>query len=114
MIVPTAFIIVSLLFGILILSFGITSTIKLRMISKNYKPTVGYLVDYSLYSKGSYNIAGTMQTSASYRLIYNYNVAGQKYTISTDYGTSSIPELGSTREIKYNSNNPKRSYYPWT
>lgn len=108
-IISTTLIIASLICGIFMLYYGISGTLKLNKVSKNYETTEGYLLDYSLYSEGKYDIARKKQTSDTYRLIYNYTVDGQEYTVSTDFGTSFIPKVGSTKEIKYNPNNPEEA-----
>lgn len=42
-------------------------------------------------------------------MTYIYKVDGKEYSITTDYGTNYIPDENSSREIKYNPNNPKEA-----
>lgn len=86
-----------LIIGIVCLVIGIKDTYKLNNISKNYLTTTGYLIDYDIYNQD--------KDGTTYQLIYQYQVDNQQYTVTTDYGVGSIPELGSIREIKYNPDN---------
>lgn len=87
-----------LLSGILMLFFGIRDTYKLIQITKNYISTKGYYYDYDIYNSD--------EDGATYKLTYIYIVDGKEYSINTDYGTNYIPDENSSREIKYNPDNP--------
>lgn len=93
-----------LLCGILLLIFGIKNTSDLKKETENYAVTEGYLSDYELRESGS-----TTDRSYSYYLTYSYVVGGREYTVTTDYGSGSVPEMGSTKEIKYNPQNPEEA-----
>lgn len=93
-----------LLCGILLLIFGIKNTSDLKKETENYAVTEGYLSDYELRESGS-----TTDRSYSYYLTYSYVVDGREYTVTTDYGSGSVPEMGSTKEIKYNPQNPEEA-----
>lgn len=101
--------VLSLICGIFLLYLGVSDTIKLNKASKNFKSTQGYLFDYSLHSKGEYDATKNKTTSDTYKLIYNYTVDGKEYKISTNYGTSFVPKIGSKREIKYDANTPSNA-----
>lgn len=89
------------LIGILLLAFGIKNTYELRKETENYDEVKGYLSDYEIRESGS-----ATDRSYSYYLIYSYTVDGKEYTVTADYGSGSVPETGSTKEIKYNPQNP--------
>ena len=91
------------------LYFGIAGTAELNAKSQNYETTEGYLLDYTLYSKGGYDAAKKKYTNDTYQLIYNFTVDGQEYKVSTDYGTGSVPEIGSTVQIKYDPDHPEEA-----
>lgn len=93
-----------LIIGIVLFSLGIRNTVSDR--TKGYEKTTGRLVDYTLYEAGGYDAARKTETADTYRLIYNYTVNGETYTLSTDYGTSIVPSFGSETEILYNPENP--------
>ena len=93
-----------LIIGIVLFSLGIRNTVSDR--TKGYEKTTGRLVDYTLYEAGGYDAARKTETANTYRLIYNYTVNGETYTLSTDYGTSIVPSFGSEAEILYNPENP--------
>lgn len=95
---------IALLIGIFLLGFGIKNTYELKKETENYAVTEGYLSDYELRESGS-----STNRSYSYYLTYSYVVDGQEYTVTTDYGSGSIPEIGSTKEIKYNPQNPEEA-----
>lgn len=100
---------VCMLCGILLLGSGISGTVQANRETKGYKTAQGYLLDYKLYKKGEYDPAQKERTSDTYTLIYSYTVDGKEYTVSTDYGTSFVPSIGSTKEIKYNPQNPQEA-----
>lgn len=89
------------LIGILLLAFGIKNTYELRKETENYDEVQGYLSDYEIRESGT-----ATDRSYSYYLIYSYTVDGKEYTVTADYGSGSVPETGSTKEIKYNPQNP--------
>lgn len=97
---------VTLLVGLFCLVFGIKDTYKLNKVTKNYTKTNGYLVDYEIYNLSN---SSKDDKDLTYRLIYVYEVAGTKYTVSTDYGVSYIPKNNSIRKVKYNPSNPSES-----
>ena len=92
---------ITLLSGIIFLFIGVKETYKLNKTTKDYITTNGYFIDYDIYSR---NKNGT-----TYKLIYNYEVNGKEYTVSTDYGNGNIPEKNSIRKVKYNPNNPSEA-----
>lgn len=95
---------IAFLIGILLLGFGIKNTYELKKETENYAVTEGYLSDYELRESGS-----STDRSYSYYLTYSYVVDGCEYTVTTDYGSGSVPEIGSTKEIKYNPQNPEEA-----
>ncbi len=101
--------IICLLCGILMLFLGISGVMRTNRETKGYETVQGYLLDYRLYEKGEYDPEKKEQTSDTYTLIYNYTVDGREYTASTDYGASFVPSIGSTKEIKYNPQNPQEA-----
>ena len=110
-IVISIFLVFSVLIsGIICLIISIYDTYKSNKISKNYLTTKGYFKDYEIYNT-SHN--GT-KTNTTYRLIYVYEIDGKEYTIKTDYGSGFIPDLNSTRIIKYNPNNPSDAIFDGT
>ena len=94
-------VIVTLLSGIAMLFFGIRDTYKLNKKTKDYITTKGYFNNYDVFNVDEDGI--------TYKLTYIYTVDGKEYSITTDYGTNYIPEPNSSREIKYNPNNPEES-----
>lgn len=99
--------ILCLIIGIVLFSLGIRNTVSDR--TKGYEKTTGRLVDYTLYEAGGYDAARKTQTADTYRLIYSYTVDDEPYTLSTDYGTSIVPSVGSEAEILYNPENPSEA-----
>lgn len=93
-----------LIIGIVLVSLGIRNAVSDS--TKGYEKTTGYLVDYTLYEAGGYDAARKTESADTYRLIYSYTVNGEAYTLSTDYGTSIVPSVGSETEILYNPENP--------
>mgnify|MGYP003308201440 CR=1 FL=1 len=94
-------VIIALLSGIAMLFFGIKDTYKLNKKTKDYITTNGYFNNYDVFNVDEDGI--------TYKLTYIYTVDGKEYSITTDYGTNYIPEPNSSREIKYNPNNPEES-----
>lgn len=99
-IVPALLVLIILFSGIVILIIGVKDTYTLNNISKNYATVEGYFRDYEIYN------IDEKEGTVTYKLIYDYHVNGEKYTVSTDYGVGYIPEYGSIREIKYNPESP--------
>lgn len=95
---------IAFLIGIFLLGFGIKNTLELNKKTENYAVTEGYLSDYELRESGS-----STDRRYSYYLTYSYVVDGREYTVTTDYGSGSVPEIGSTKEIKYNPQNPEEA-----
>lgn len=81
---------------------GFQENYSLEHRTKGYKTTQGYFVDYDTYQVDS-------DGQETYRWYYEYEVDGQIYHAKTDYGSSSIPEYGSQREVKYNPVHPEQS-----
>lgn len=97
----TAFILLigAFIIGCLLLYFGIKNTNDLNEKTKDYVETNGYFSSYSIYSESE-------DGGVTYRLTYTYEVDGKEYSVSTNYGTGSIPDEGSIRVVKYDENNP--------
>ena len=98
---PYIFLSLFILIGIIMLYFGASSLLKKVIKTSNYVDIVGYFVDYEIYDSD--------EDGATYKLIYSYTINDNEYTVSTDYGTSIIPKEGSTRNIKYNPNDPSQA-----
>lgn len=109
----TAPIIISAFLLLILFSCGVwmlyTVISGTNSIPENYGTTQGYFSDYRLYSEGHYNPARKTHSSDTYQLIYRYTVDGQDYTVTTDSGTSFVPAIGSTREIRYDPVNPEEA-----
>lgn len=84
--------------GLCLLYFGISGQTKLNRAAAGYRQTVGYLSDYypSISDDGS----------ATYYLVYSYNVGGRDYTAVTDYSTSIVPRQGSRVKIRFDPEDP--------
>lgn len=91
--------------GIVLLFMGIKDTVKNARVRTDYASAEGTLVDYGIYNQSRTG----EKTSTTYYLVYEYTVSGETYTVKTDYGTGSVPPLNSTREIKYDPQNPSRA-----
>lgn len=87
--------------GVLMLFFGIRDTYKLNNNTRGFITTNGYYKDYEIYSSDN--------DRTTYKLNYVYEVDSIEYEVSTDYGTNTIPEADSVREVKYNPDNPSES-----
>lgn len=87
--------------GIVMLFFGIRDTYKLNIKTKGYITAIGYFNNYDVFDVDDDGI--------TYKLTYIYTVDDKEYSITTDYGTNYIPEENSSREIKYNPNNPEEA-----
>lgn len=94
-------VLVVFLSGVVMLFFGIKDTYQLKIKTKNYITTSGYYSDYDIFKSD--------EDGTTYKLTYTYKVNEKEYSITTDYGTNYIPEENSTREIKYNPNNPEEA-----
>ena len=92
---------VSFICGIIMLFFGIKETAELGIKTKGYTETEGYLSDYTIYSADD--------DGTTYRLVYTYTVNGTKYTVSTDYGTGTIPPMNTAHKIMYDSADPEKA-----
>lgn len=95
------FISVFILVGIVLLFFGVKSTYSRMEKTKNYVSVEGTFVGSSIYSSDD--------DGTTYTLTYSYRVNGNRYEISTDYGTGSVPDMGTKKTIKYNPNNPSEA-----
>lgn len=89
------------------LFFGIKGKIELDRRIKGYAVTEGYLIDTEVYIERS--TSTRRHRSNTYQLTYIYEVDGQEYTVKTDYGTGSVPALGSAKEIYYNPKAPQEA-----
>ena len=94
----------TLLVGIICLFIGIKDTYYSNKQTKSYLTTTAYYDNYEIYNSNDRN-------NSTYRLIYIYEVNSNKYTIKTDYGSSSIPDINSERKIKYNPQNPSEAIF---
>jgi len=98
----SAFLVITVfLSGIVMMFFGIRDTYNLKNKTKNYITITGYFNNYDVFDADEDGI--------TYKLTYIYKVDGKEYSITTDYGTNYIPDENSSREIKYNPNNPKEA-----
>lgn len=96
-----------LIIGIACLIIGIKDTYYTNKNTKGYLTTIGYYKDYEIYDSHKEN--HDTKTSTTYRLIYVYEIDGKEYSIKTDYGSGAIPSTISSREIRYNPNNPEEA-----
>lgn len=92
---------VSFICGIVMLFFGIKETTELGIKMKGYVETEGYLSDYAVYSSDD--------DGTTYRLIYAYTVDEMEYTVSTDYGTGTIPPMNTACKIMYDPADPGKA-----
>ena len=76
-------------------------TYRLNSITKGYIATDGYYRECDIFSSD--------EDGTTYKLTYVYTVNNKEYSVTTDYGTNYIPEENSSREIKYNPNNPEEA-----
>lgn len=110
--VVTCFLVFSvLLSGIICLATGIKDTYQTSKKTKNYIKTTSYYKDYEIYDSYDKRNHGRTENHTTYRLIYIYEVDGKEYSIKTDYGSGSIPSQNSSREIKYNPDNPSEAVF---
>jgi hypothetical protein len=89
------------LIGITLLFFGVKSTYNRMEKTKNYVSVEGTFIGSSIYSSDD--------DGTTYTLTYSYRVNGNKYEISTNYGTGSVPDIGTKKNIKYNPDNPSEA-----
>lgn len=106
-IIPAFLLSICLIAGVLMLFFGIKGKIELDRRIQGYAVTEGYLIDTEVYIEHS--TSTRRHRSDTYQLTYIYEVEGQEYTVKTDYGTGSVPALGSAKEIYYNPKNPQEA-----
>ena len=99
--ISASLVIIVLLSGIAMLFFGIMDTYRLNSITKGYIATDGYYRECDIFSSD--------EDGTTYKLTYVYTVNDKEYLVTTDYGTNYIPEENSSREIKYNPNNPEEA-----
>lgn len=81
---------------------GFQENDTLQHMTQGYETTQGYFVDYDIYQVDK-------DGRETYCWYYEYEVNGQVYHVKTDYGSSSIPEYGSQRDVKYNPLHPDQS-----
>ncbi len=111
-IVVSCFLVFSvLLSGIICLAIGIKDTYQTSKKTKNYLTTTCYYQDYEIYNSYDKKDHGRTENHTTYRLIYTYEINGKEYSIKTDYGSGSIPSKNSSREIKYNPDNPSEAVF---
>lgn len=109
-IVISAFlIIVALLAGIWMLATGLRDTAAQNRLKAEYQAVEGHLSDYTLQSEGGYDFVRRKHSGPTYYLTYTYFVDDVPYTVTTDYSTGSVPELGSPRTIYYDPADPGRA-----
>lgn len=97
-VIPVLLISVCLVVGLVLLAVGIRERVLYHRQTAGYQSTDGYFYDYSIYSSD--------RDGTTYRLTYRYTVGGESYTVSTDYGSGTLPTYGSTRTVLYSPDNP--------
>ena len=85
--------------------FGATSLVNTTAMTKDWGKVKGQYVGREIYNSDD------TDGETSYRLIYTYDIDGQTYVISTNYGTNSIPQLGASKTIRYNPENPEQAAF---
>lgn len=100
-VVSAVLIAVCLVCGAAMLFFGVRGSWRLHQTTARYRSVDGYFSDYSVYSAD--------RDGTTYRLTYSYTVDGHRYTLSTDYGSGSLPEAGSVKTVLYNPDNPEEA-----
>ncbi len=93
--------IIFLIIGFIILFNNFINSYNITKKTKDYITTKAIFIESESYSHASEN----------YKLIYEYEIDGEKYIIKTKYGTSIIPIYGTLRDIKYNPNNYSESVF---
>lgn len=100
-----------LLIGIVCLIIGVKDKVNEYQIIKDYITTTAYFENYEIYNNGESLKHNKRKLHPTYRLIYTYKIKGKEYNLKTDYGSSSIPDINSTRKIKYNPNKPSEAVF---
>ncbi len=90
-----------MLIGATLIAGGVMSSIRNKEYTKYYVETKGVLSGTDIYSSD--------YDGETYSLEYEYVVDGEKYYISTDYGTGIVPKEGTTKTIRYNPDNPNEA-----
>lgn len=88
--------------GILLLRWGLETNNEYKSILKEYREIEGKFIGEQVYSTDDNN-------NDTYFLIYSYEVDGNTYEISTNYGTSFIPKEGTEKTILYNPDDPEEA-----
>lgn len=97
------FLIGTMLIGITLMLFGVRNIYDSKIRTKDFIPTNSVFVESSIYSSD--------EDGTTYRLTYSYKVKNERYLISTDYGSGSVPAIGTIKTIKYNPNNPSDAIF---
>lgn len=100
-VIPAVLILGCLAIGMVLLVVGIRGTARYNRMTAQYQAVDGTFTDYTVYSSD--------RDGTTYQLIYLYTVEGETYSVATDYGTGSIPEIGSTKTVLYNPDNPEEA-----
>lgn len=95
------FLSIFILIGVVSTFFGIKTMYDRAQKTKDYVLVEGVYVGSSVYSSD--------EDGKTYILTYSYEVDNKEYRISTDYGTGSVPKLGTKKNIKYNPDNPNEA-----
>lgn len=103
-----------LLSGVICIVIGIRDTYLTNKKTKNYLTTTGYFKEYEIYDSDKEREHGKSEAHTTYRFLYVYEVDGKEYTIKTDYGSGSIPDINSSRTIKYNPIHPSEAVFMGT
>lgn len=101
---------VLVLSGVYMIVTGIKEMNESKRDAEGYEVVQGYFYDYIIEDEGGYDAVKNKHSSATYKLVYTYNVHGIDYTVTTDYSTSIVPPQGSEKNIHYNPENPKEAY----
>lgn len=109
MIPVVGFLSIFLIVGLVLIFFGVKDSFSQSRETKGYRETTGYLSDYTLKKESEYDPVRKRTSAATYALEYRYTVDGREYTVFTDYSTSILPELGSSRDIRYDPDNPEKA-----
>lgn len=92
------FLTIIVLLGVVFMYIGFTGSSFYMY--KDYIVTTGYYTEYE---------AIKTEEGLNYKLIYSYNVDGVDYLVETGYSISDLPNEGSTRNIRYNPDNPSQA-----
>ena len=90
-----------LVLGVVLLCLGILNWLDVKEETKDYKEVTGHFMNVDIYRQD--------EDGTSYSLTYYYIVNGEKYQITTSYGTGMVPKKDSTRTIIYNPDNPEEA-----